>query len=89
MIENPSAAALTDAERQLVHALRAIPDSPLKSRILDIIQALVGVGANPRCAEAQADGFPCACADSRCELCNGVFRRLDAIAASAPPVPAA
>jgi hypothetical protein len=86
MIENSSAAALTDAERQLVHALRAIPDSPLKSRILDTIQALLGVGANPRCSEAQADGFPCACADSRCELCSGVFRRLDTIAAPAPPL---
>jgi hypothetical protein len=89
MTERPIALALTPAESHLIHALRAIPESPVKSRILEIVNELVRIGEDPRCAEAQADGFPCACSSSQCELCNGVFQRLDAVSDSLLPPRAA
>ena len=80
MNEKQQALTLTPAERHLVGELHSIPESPLKSRILEIVEELIRVGGTPRCAEAQADGFPCACSSSQCELCNNVFERLDAVA---------
>lgn len=86
MTDQKIAIPLTSPERDLIYGLRAIPDSVLKRRILSLVDDIVRLGQEPRCVEAQADGVPCACADSNCETCIGVFERLSEIVDQASPL---
>jgi Fe-S-cluster-containing dehydrogenase component len=63
-----------------------IPESALRRRIVGLVDDIVRLGQEPRCVEAQADGVPCACANSSCETCLEVFQRLAAIVDAASPV---
>ena len=89
MTEQEVAIPLTNRERDLIHSLRAIPDSALKRRILGAVDDLVRLGEEPRCAEAQADGVPCGCSRSDCATCNRVTERLTAIVETNVPTRAA
>jgi hypothetical protein len=79
MTEKRLSIPLTVPEVELIHGLRDIPDSPLKSRILVAIEDLVRLGQAPGCADAQADGVPCGCGQSQCETCAGALERVDAL----------
>jgi hypothetical protein len=86
MTEHRTAIPLTASERELIYGLRAIPESALKRRIVTLVDDIVRLGQEPSCAEAQADGVPCACSDSNCETCIGVFNRLSEIVDQASPI---
>jgi len=86
MTERIAAIPLTSRERDLIEGLRAIPESALRRRIVALVDDIVRLGQEPRCVEAQADGVPCACADSSCESCIEVFQRLSDIVDAATPI---
>ena len=86
MSEQTVAIPLTASERDLIHNLRAIPETALKGRILATVDELLRLGCEPRCAEAQADGVPCGCSRADCATCNRVDEQLGAIVdANLPP----
>jgi hypothetical protein len=74
MTQQEVAIPLTPSERDLIHSLRAIPDSALKRRILGAVDDLVRLGGEPRCAEAQADGVPCPDPSCTCDRCGRAVR---------------
>ena len=86
MTDRITAIPLTYRERELIEGLRAIPESALKRKILGLVDDIVRLGQEPKCFEAQADGVPCACSDSSCETCIGVFERLAEIVDEATPI---
>ena len=80
MTETRPSLPLTARERDLIRGLRDIADSRLKNRILAVMDDLVRLGQEPRCADAQADGVPCGCGQVQCETCSRVFERVSEIA---------
>ncbi len=62
-VTSPTPAAA--AEAKLLEAVKDLPPARLR-RLLD---ELVKLTAEPRCAEAQADGVPCPTAHNSCEQC--------------------
>jgi hypothetical protein len=86
MTERIAAIPLTSRERDLIEGIRAIPESALKRRIVLLVDDIVRLGQEPKCVEAQADGVPCACVNSSCEACIGVFERLAEIVDQAAPI---
>jgi hypothetical protein len=75
----PVHVALEDAEWHLLRELREIPPSPLRDRMLEVIEALVAFVQNPGCPEIQADGVPCKSPHTDCEGCAQVTGLLDAL----------
>jgi hypothetical protein len=61
---------LRPEERKLVEALRSIPESPLRDRLLQLVSELADFVAAPGCAEMQADGAPCSSAQAACDECR-------------------
>jgi hypothetical protein len=61
---------LRPEERKLVEALRSIPESPLRDRLLQLVSELADFVAAPGCAEMQADGAPCSSAQASCDECR-------------------
>ena len=74
-----SADGLLPEERRLVLALRAIPESPLRERLLALLGELVDFVAAPCCAEAQADGAPCSSAQAACDQCRKLVELLEGL----------
>lgn len=72
---------LSPQEWRLVAALREIPPSPLRDLLGDALQELVEAVREPRCPEAQADGFPCADVHAECEECRKLIRILEGLRA--------
>ncbi len=70
---------LLPAERRLVDALRAIPPSPLRDRLEQLVSELVDFVAAPGCAELQADGAPCTSAQASCDECRKVTALLEGL----------
>jgi hypothetical protein len=64
-------------EHRLVTALRNMPESPVKQRIMALLDRVVDFARNPRCAELQADGVPCGNAQGDCDHCEMVTGLLD------------
>lgn len=54
----------------LVERVRRLPDGERKSYLLGRLRELSALLASPRCGDSQADGTPCASADSSCEACG-------------------
>lgn len=74
------ALVLSPEERQLVEALREIPESPLRRKLLILLGALFGFACAPQCPEAQPDGVPCDNPAAQCDQCARVTRVLDTLA---------
>jgi hypothetical protein len=72
-------ATLSADEWALVSALRALPDSPLKTRVLTLLDTLVTFIGEPRCARMQGDGVPCSAVDAQCDQCVHVAELIDAV----------
>jgi hypothetical protein len=70
---------LRPEERELVAALRAIPPSPLRDRLAQLVSELVAFVAAPACAELQADGAPCTSAQASCDECRKVTALLEGL----------
>ncbi len=71
---------LSPEERQLVEALREVPESPLRQKMVVLLRALFSFASAPRCPEAQPDGVPCDNPTSHCDQCARVTRVLDTLA---------
>jgi hypothetical protein len=63
---------LTAEEWRLVSRLRDIPDGPLREHLGSLLDELMTVVRDPRCAELQADGAPCPSVTAACEPCQQV-----------------
>ncbi len=70
---------LSPEERKLVLALRSIPDSPLRERLLQLVAELLDFVAAPSCAEMQADGAPCSSAQAACDECRKMTSLIDGL----------
>lgn len=68
---------LSAEEWALVSALRAVPDSPLKTRTITLVETLLQFVGEPKCAEMQADGVPCSTVDAQCDQSLHVADLLD------------
>ena len=70
---------LRPEERKLVLALRSIPESPLRARLLALVGELCDFVAEPCCAELQADGAPCTSAQAACDQCRKLTELLEGL----------
>ncbi len=70
---------LLPEERKLVLALRALPESPLRARLLRLVGELADFVAEPCCAELQADGAPCTSAQAACDQCRKLLDLLEGL----------
>jgi hypothetical protein len=64
-----------------------MPESPLRDRVHRLLGELLEFARNPRCAEFQADGIPCANPMADCDPCQIVTGMLDTLARSLPSRP--
>jgi hypothetical protein len=71
--------AVTENERRIISAMRDLPESPLKSLLGEVMLGLADFAREPRCAEMQADGVPCAVADADCEQCRKLKQVLETL----------
>jgi hypothetical protein len=71
--------AVTESERRIISALRDLPESPLKTLLGEVMAGLVDFAREPRCAEMQADGVPCAVPDADCEQCRKLKQVLETL----------
>jgi hypothetical protein len=77
--------SLLPEERDLVWALREVPEGRLRDEVLGLLKEVLAAARSPHCGQAQADGVPCPCLGVSCEECERVlagFRRLRASAAA-------
>jgi hypothetical protein len=81
MSQHLIAASLTPSEYRLVQSLREAPECSLKNRVNALVEALVSMAKEPRCAEQQADGVPCASVHANCDQCVQVTRMLEGLEA--------
>jgi hypothetical protein len=57
-------------EALLVQRLRDALPADTRANFFREFDELLCIAADPRCAEAQADGVPCGTADANCEDCG-------------------
>ena len=81
MSEETARIAVTAEERRIISALRDLPESPLKQLVGEVVSGLVDFVREPRCAEMQADGVPCAVPDADCEQCRKLRQMLETLRA--------
>ncbi len=67
---------LTAEERRLILALREIPSSALRDKVVAVVHELADLATEPGCLEAQADGVPCGSEKNLCESCSRVLGRV-------------
>ncbi len=79
MSQNTIHADLSTAEWKLVEAIRVLPESSLRGRLLDVFQELIFYVQNPRCQGMGVEGFPCGEPKSSCEECHKVWDLLDRV----------
>ena len=76
---------VSPAEFRMITTLRDMPESPLRDRVHRLLGELLAFARNPRCAEFQADGIPCADPMADCDQCKLVTGMLDTLAKGLPP----
>jgi hypothetical protein len=91
MAANPQHASNAEdfaREALLIQRLRDALPPDTRAGFFREFDELLSIAADPRCAEAQADGVPCGTADSNCEDCGRAIAwlaRLRAEIAKATP----
>ncbi|MFZ5788539.1 MAG: hypothetical protein ACOY3Y_19050 [Acidobacteriota bacterium] len=60
---------LTEWERDVVSAIRDVPEGQPRELLVEVLNKLIEVVRDPHCAELQADGAPCATPAGDCEQC--------------------
>jgi hypothetical protein len=73
------ALVLSPEERQLVEALREVPESPLRRKMVALLGELFSFARTPQCPETQGDGVPCENPAAQCDQCARVTRVLDSL----------
>lgn len=79
MSTSPDQANLSAAEWKLIQELRALPESPLKDRVHQVLGELLFYVRNPRCQGVGVEGFPCGDPKSTCEDCHHIWDLLDQV----------
>ena len=64
--------SLSRVEQRLIFALRELPEGSLRELCSALVAELADLGSHPTCPEAQADGVPCASAETSCDECRKV-----------------
>jgi hypothetical protein len=67
---------LSGDEWALIRSLRDVPRGLERDRRVDAVCALIAFIDDPRCAESQGDGVPCASVGVACEECPRASGRL-------------
>lgn len=75
----PVQAALNASEWKLIQELRALPESPLKGRVHEVLGELLFYVRNPRCQGVGVEGFPCGDPKSTCEDCHHIWDLLEQV----------
>jgi len=75
----PVSVKLSSDEWKLISGLREIPPSPLRDLMKQMMSELLEYVREPKCAELQADGVPCASPSADCEQCQKVHQLLIAL----------
>ena len=65
-------ASLSRVEQRLIFGLRELSEGSLRELCAVLVAELVELGSHPTCPEAQADGVPCASAETSCDECRKV-----------------
>lgn len=73
-------AELTPEEWKLIQELRALPESPLRTRVHQTFTELLFFFRNPKCQGIGIEGFPCGEPSSSCEDCHDIWDALDRVA---------
>lgn len=60
---------LTQWERDVVSAIRDVPEGQSRELLVEVLDRLIELVRDPHCAELQADGAPCATPVSDCGQC--------------------
>jgi hypothetical protein len=81
MPEPTLSAVLNPDEWRLIESLRGLPESPLRSRIFQVLDGILFFVANPRCQGMGVEGFPCGEPASTCEECHQIWDLLETIEA--------
>jgi hypothetical protein len=63
---------LSSEEWRMIEGLREIPCGGARDELLGLVLDLFDFVRDPRCAESQADGVPCASVETACEDCRHV-----------------
>lgn len=79
MSTSPVQATLSAPEWKLIEELRALPESPLKDRVHEVLGELLFYVRNPRCQGVGAEGFPCGDPKSTCEDCHHIWDLLEQV----------
>ena len=77
----PSTSSDFSREAEIIQRLREALPADAQEGFLRDLEYLLTLAAEPRCAESQADGVPCATLETDCEHCGralGWLRRLRA-----------
>lgn len=80
-METYTSKSLSPQEWRLVSSLREVPESALRTRVSALVEALVQLAKEPKCAEHMADGVPCASVHANCDQCVEVTRMLEGLEA--------
>ena len=75
---------LSATERELLSALREMPDGSLKTRLESFLVELTTFVSTPGCAQMQADGIPCGDAAADCEECLMLDQMLKTLKSTLP-----
>jgi len=73
-------AELNSEEWKLIQELRALPESPLRTRVHQTFTELLFFFRNPKCQGIGIEGFPCGEPSSSCEDCHHIWNALDRVA---------
>jgi hypothetical protein len=72
---------LSATEWKFIQDLRALPNDPLRSRVLTSLDELLYFFRTPRCQGIGVEGFPCGDPRSSCDDCHQIWDALDKVAA--------
>ncbi len=78
---NETGTSLTKEEWGLVLSLREVPDSPLRGRLVSLLEELLEFAREPSCWKMQADGVPCGTAHVACDQCQKVMSLVEGLRA--------
>jgi hypothetical protein len=84
MAHAPILLPVSPAELRMITTLRDMPESPLRDRVLRLLDELLAFARNPRCGEFQADGTPCANPQADCDQCRILTAMLDDLGRKLP-----
>ena len=75
---------LRKVEKRLLSTLRHLPPGAVRDAFVALVDELACFALEPRCAEMQADGVPCATATGQCQTCREAAQVLQRLRTQVP-----